>query len=89
LLRLEAEALMVQFDVLFPTPEVVLTALHGAAAYRLSWFDAHLWAYAEVHGIPEILSEDFSHGRHYGTVRAKDPFLVAADRAHDLPALYT
>jgi predicted nucleic acid-binding protein len=86
--RLEAEALMAQFEVLFPTPELVLTALRGAAAYQLSWFDAHLWAYAEVYGVPEILSEDFEHGRRYGTVRARDPFLVAADRAHELPALY-
>jgi predicted nucleic acid-binding protein len=86
--RLEAEALMAQFPVLYPTSDVLTTALRGAAAYQLSWFDAHLWAYAEVHGVPEILSEDFEHGRRYGAVRVRDPFLVAADRAHELPALY-
>jgi len=26
---------------------VVRTALRGAAAYQLSWFHAHAWAYAE------------------------------------------
>lgn len=84
---LEAEELMGQFLVLYPGPEVLRTALRGSSAYRLSWFDAHLWAYAEVHGIPEILSEDFEHGRHYGQVRAVNPFLVG-DSVHELPALY-
>lgn len=41
-----------------------------AAAYELSWFDAHLWAYAE----PRLLSEDFEHGRLFGTVEVVDPF---------------
>jgi predicted nucleic acid-binding protein len=41
----------------------------------LSWFDAHIWAYAEFYGLPEILSEDFQHGRLYGTVRSVNPFL--------------
>ena len=42
----------------------------------LSWFDAHFWAYAEVHGITELLSEDFQHGRMYGTVTVRNPFLA-------------
>ena len=86
--RQEAELLMRQFPVLFPDEEVVLTALRGAAAYGLSWYDAHLWAYAEVNDIHEILTEDFEHGRHYGSVRAVDPFLSAADSVHELPAMY-
>ena len=44
----------------------------------LSWFDAHLWAYAEVHGIADLLSEDFQHGRLYGTVTIRNPFLADA-----------
>ena len=85
--RMEAEALVGQFRVLYPTPEVLVTALRGSAAYQLSWFDAHLWAYAEVYGVPEIISEDFEHGRHYGSVRTVNPFL-AADGVRELPALY-
>ncbi|HUL81004.1 MAG TPA: PIN domain-containing protein [Gammaproteobacteria bacterium] len=85
--RLEAEALISQFRVLYPTPEVLVTALRGSAAYQLSWFDAHLWAYAEVHGVAEILSENFEHGRHYGSVRTVNPF-VTADGVRELPALY-
>jgi predicted nucleic acid-binding protein len=87
--RLEAEGLMAQFRVLYPDREVLLTALRGSAIYGLSWFDAHLWAYAEVFGLSEILSEDFEHGRHYGKVRVVNPFLAATEGVHELPALYT
>ncbi len=85
---LVVEKLMEQFVVLYPEPEVLRTALSGAAKYRLSWYDAHLWAYAEVNGLDEILTEDFEHGRYYGSVRAHDPFLAAADSVHELPAMY-
>ena len=63
-----------QFDVLYPTETVVRAALRATAAYQFSWFDAHMWAYAETNGIKEILSEDFQHGRHYGGVRTTNPF---------------
>ena len=65
---------MAQFPVLYPNDAVLRTALRGMAAYRLSWFDALLWAYAEVHGIPVLLSEDFQNGRMYGTVTIRNPF---------------
>jgi predicted nucleic acid-binding protein len=72
--RREAEELLAQFVVLYPNDAVLRTALRGAAAYGLSCFDAHLWAYAEHYGLAEILSEDFEHGRVYGTVRVRNPF---------------
>lgn len=84
----EAESLMAQFPVLYPGPEVSTTALRGAVAYGLSWCDAHFWAYAEACGIPEILSEDFEHGCHYGRVRVVDPFLAASGKVWELPPLY-
>jgi predicted nucleic acid-binding protein len=71
----QAEDLLVEFPILYPDAHVVRTALRGMAAYRLSWFDAHLWAYAEHYGMSEILSEDFEHGRLYGSVRIRNPFL--------------
>ncbi len=49
-------------------------ALRGAAAYQLPWWDAHLWAYAEVYGLETLVSEDFQDGRLYGSVRAVNPF---------------
>lgn len=72
--RRETEELMAQFPVLFPNAALVRTALQGAAAYQLSWFDAHLWAYAEHYGLEEIVSEDLEHGRLYGSVRIRNPF---------------
>lgn len=70
----EVEELLAQFHVLSPNDAIVRTALRGAAAYRLPWFDAHLWAYAEYYGLTELFSEDFQHDRLYGTVRAINPF---------------
>lgn len=72
--RWEAESMLSQFKVIYPNEAVVRTALRGAAAYQLSWFDAHLWAYAECYALAEIISEDFDHDRVYGTVRAVNPF---------------
>ena len=72
--RREAEELLDQFTVLFPTAGLLRMAIRGAAAYQLSWFDAHLWAYAEYYGLAELWSEDFQHDRLYGTVRIVNPF---------------
>lgn len=85
---LEAEELLCQFPLLWPDEAVLRTAFYGFAAYRLSRFDAHLWAYAEVHRCDEILSEDFEHGRHIGRVRIFDPFLAARGGVYELPPLY-
>jgi predicted nucleic acid-binding protein len=75
--RREAEEMLSQFEVLDPTEALVRTALRGAAAYQLTWFDAHLWAYAEHFGLRELVSEDFQHDRLYGTVRAVNPFVTS------------
>lgn len=73
--RLEAEELLNQFEILYPNDAIVRLALRGAAAYQLSWFDAHLWAYAEHYGLSELVSEDFQEGRMYGSVLVKNPFV--------------
>ncbi len=75
----EAEEMLDQFEVLWPSEEIVRIALRGAVAYQMSWWDAHLWAYAEFHGLPELLSEDFENGRLYGTVRVVDPFRAPSE----------
>lgn len=76
--RREVEALLVQFDVLYPDEDLVRVAIRGAATYGLSWFDAHMWAYAERFGLETLWSEDFENGRLYGRVRARDPFVAPA-----------
>lgn len=70
----EMQNFMTLYSVLYPTDAVLRAAVHGAALHRLAWFDAHLWAYAEVYELAEIQSEDFTHGRLYGRVRANNPF---------------
>jgi predicted nucleic acid-binding protein len=70
----EAEDLIAQFEILYPDEDVVRLALRGAATYQLSWFDAHLWAFAERHGLDKLISEDFQHDRTYGAVRVVNPF---------------
>ncbi len=54
---------------------VFATALQGWTEHKLSWFDAHLWAYAEIFQLPEILSEDFSTGMRIGNVTVRNPFI--------------
>ena len=71
--RREAEELLNQFPILYPVERLVRLALRGSAAYQLNWFDAHLWAFAEYHGLPILYSEDFQHGRTYGTVKVVNP----------------
>ena len=73
--RRELEEMLLQFDVLYPDEELVRVAIRGAATYRLSWFDAHMWAYAERFGLDTLWSEDFEDDRIYGRVRARDPFV--------------
>jgi predicted nucleic acid-binding protein len=73
--RREGEELLSMFEILYPNEVIVRTAIRGAAAYGLSWFDAHLWAYAEHYGLFELYSEDFQHERLYGSVRIVNPFL--------------
>jgi predicted nucleic acid-binding protein len=72
--RRETEELLHQFRILYPTEDVLRLALRGQAAYQLHWFDAHMWAYAEHHGLTRLISEDFQSGRLYGSVLALDPF---------------
>lgn len=70
----EAEDILSMFPILYPNEAVLRTALRGAAAYQLAWYDAHVWAYAEEYGLDELWSEDFQHGRVIGTVRIVNPF---------------
>ncbi len=71
----EAEEFLNQFTALYPNEAILREAARGCAAYQLSWFDAHLWAYAEHYGLPELLTEDLQHDRLYGTVRVVNPFV--------------
>lgn len=81
----EAEYLLDVFPVIYPAEDTVRTALRGAALYKLSWFDAHLWAYADERGLDPIWSEDFEDGRLYGRVRVCNPFRASVHEAPPIP----
>jgi predicted nucleic acid-binding protein len=70
----EVDELLLLFPVLYPTAGLVRLATRAVATYGLSWFDAHLWAYAEFHGLATLYSEDLEHDRLYGSVRVLNPF---------------
>jgi len=72
----EAEEFLLQFTVLYPNEAIVRNAIRGCAAYQLSWFDAHLWSYADHYGLAEIITENLQHDRLYGAVRAVNPFVA-------------
>lgn len=75
----EAEEMLHQFPVLYPNEGILRQAIRACSAYQLSWFDAHLWSYAEHFGLSEILTEDLQHDRLYGTVRVVNPFLGSTE----------
>lgn len=64
------------FPVLYPTAEVLRLALKTAGEHQLSWWDAHMLAYALHYGMDELWSADFQHGREYGPVKIVNPFLA-------------
>jgi predicted nucleic acid-binding protein len=73
----EVETLLLTSVILYPVEGVLRLGLYAVAAFGLNWFDAQIWACAEYYGCSLIYSEDFQHGRYYGTVKIVNPFLPA------------
>ena len=73
--REEIEVLLLTSIILYPVENIVRLSLYATAAFRLNWFDAHLWAYAEHYRCSTIYSEDFEHERYYGSVKVINPFV--------------
>lgn len=57
------------------TGELVLAALELAERYQISAWDGAIIEAARRAGCPLLLTEDLSHGQHYGGVEVKNPFL--------------
>ena len=62
------------FPVFSLTPQIVLEAARGVRDYRLSYYDAQIWASAKLNQIPVIFSEDFQDGQMLESVRFINPF---------------
>jgi predicted nucleic acid-binding protein len=73
----EVRAILVDYlswEIVVNTSDSVLHALDLEARFGISFWDALILHAAETAGASVLYSEDFSHGRAYGVVRATDPF---------------
>ena len=66
------------YDITLP---VVLEAARGLRDYRLSYYDAQLWATAHLHQVPVVFSDDFSGGTNLEGVHFANPFSSRFDLA--------
>jgi len=58
------------------TGVIVLEAGRGCVQYQMPFWDAQIWATAKLNQIPQVLSEDFQHGRTIEGVEFLNPFRV-------------
>ena len=63
------------WKVLPMTAETILESARGVVEHQFSYYDAQIWATAKLNGIPDVLSEDFSHGRRIEGVEFHNPLL--------------
>ena len=61
------------------TKHVVAEAVRGMRQHQLPYWDSLIWATAKRHGVPNVLSEDFSDGRLIEGVRFLNPFATTFD----------
>ena len=62
------------WPILNLSPLIVLEATRGVKTYRLSYWDAQIWASARLNQITNILSENFSHVQIIEGIRFRNPF---------------
>jgi predicted nucleic acid-binding protein len=63
---------------------VVLEAARGVRDYRMSYWDAQVWATARLRGARVVLTEDFSDGQTLEGVTFRDPFAAGFNLQHVL-----
>jgi predicted nucleic acid-binding protein len=81
----EAELAVQEYAKAWPVCDIwlscVLEAARAAGQYRLSYYDALIWATAKLNGIPNILSEDGQDGQIIEGVRRVNPLGASFDLA--------
>jgi predicted nucleic acid-binding protein len=75
----QVELLNTAFEVYDLTRFTILEAGRGVRDYRLSYYDAQIWATAHLNQIPVIFSEDFQHGMVLEGVQFINPFAANFD----------
>jgi predicted nucleic acid-binding protein len=71
---LQVECWQSAFAVFNLTPQIVLEAARGVRDYRLSYYDAQIWAAARLNQVACVFSEDFQDGQVLEGVRFVNPF---------------
>lgn len=80
----QVERLARVFPVLPLTTAVVLEAGRAVRDYRLSYYDAQIWAVAKLNQVPVVLSEDFQDGQVLEGIRFANPFEPGFDLSRQL-----
>ena len=68
-------------EVLAVDARIVVAALQARDRWQLEYYDAQIWATAQLNGVPTVLTEDFEHGRTLGDVTFINPFADEFDLA--------
>jgi predicted nucleic acid-binding protein len=61
------------------TPLIVLEAARGVRDYKMSYYDAQIWAAARLNQVPVVFSEGFQDGQILEGVRFANPFAETFD----------
>jgi predicted nucleic acid-binding protein len=67
------------WEVLLVTTDTVVAALEAQERWRLAYYDAQIWAAAQLNTVPVVLSEDFTDGLILGGVTFVNPFAEGFD----------
>lgn len=74
----DALAQVDDWQVLFPTiaakASTLSMAIKATIKYKLSFWDAMIWATARQNGVEVLLSEDFQHGQNIEGILIQNPF---------------
>ncbi|MEW6401689.1 MAG: PIN domain-containing protein [Chloroflexota bacterium] len=70
----QVEFFLQSFPVFPLTPGIVRQATRAVREYQMSYYDAQIWACANLNQIPVIFSEDFQGGQVLEGVRFVNPF---------------
>lgn len=72
--RQSVENYLCSWEVFDVTGPIILEAIRGVQEYKLSYWDAQIWATAHLNQITLVLSEDFNSGSTLEGVTFKNPF---------------
>jgi len=83
----EAVALLEQFrsfPVVWTDYPLIVAGIEAALRFGISYWDGAIIAAAERLGATTLYTEDLSHGQHYGSVQAVNPFRSGSpDSVHE------